>query len=93
MEAETNRHAERQTEPDRQTDRQTGRQDKKVARLKKLGMPRWGPNFLVLILLKRGERSEPRFFLFEASDCALCTPYRNLANDLPGHGSSLKHNA
>ena len=62
MEAETNRHAERQTEPDRQTDRQTGRQDKKVACLKKLGMPSWGPNFLVLILLKRGERSEPRFF-------------------------------
>ena len=29
-------------------------------------MPGWGPKFLVLLLLKTGERSELRFFLFEA---------------------------
>ena len=56
------RETDRARQADRQTDRQTGRQDNKVACLKKLGMPRWGPKILVLILLKTGERSEPRFF-------------------------------
>ena len=57
---------ERHTEPDRQTGRQTNIKIKKIACLKKYSMPRWGPNFLVLILLQTGERSELRFFLFEA---------------------------